>query len=107
MVKEEFERIIKILEKTDINNYEAYEELWNKEISLFSSNLEETIGFIENEISADQLSWFCEILESLIEKTKSERIISAVENAAKKYPEEDKKFNLQRTIKSAKILIGE
>ena len=105
MIKEEFGKIIEVLENTDINNYEAYEELWNKEIALFSSNLEETVSFIENEISADQLSWFCEILESLVEKTKSERIISSVENAVKKYPEEEKKYNLQGTIRSAKIFI--
>ncbi len=101
MINEEFEKIIALLEKTDMNNYSVIEPLWEKEIELFTKDINATIDFVKTECTATQFSWMSEIWDEITEKTQSKDFIEAIKETAKKFPEECEKYNIQSSIESA------
>lgn len=59
-------------------------------LSIISESPDDTIHFIENECTADELSWLSEIYDQMIDIFPSQRLIEALRKAADKYPEEVK-----------------
>lgn len=70
-------------------------------LSIISESPDDTIHFIENECTADELSWLSEIYDEMIDIFPSQRLIEALRKAADKYPEEVKKYNLDTCIDEA------
>jgi len=105
MIKTEFERITSILEKTDINDYDSYESLWNEEIELLTKDITASIDFINNECSAEDLSWISEILEKIIEKTHSHEFLEAFKNAVTKYPDVCEKYDIYSSLRIAESIL--
>lgn len=70
-------------------------------LSIISESPDDTIHFIENECTADELSWLSEIYDQMIDIFPSQRLIEALRKAADKYPEEVKKYNLDTCIDEA------
>lgn len=101
MIKEEFAKIVAVLEETDMNNYAVIEPLWENEIALFTRDIKETIDFVKNDCTASQFSWMSEVWDEIAEKTKSKEFINCIKETAKKFPEECAKFNIAGSIESA------
>jgi len=105
MIKTELEKIFAILEKTDINDYDTYETLWNQEVELITTNLQEAILFIKNDCSETALSWISEVLEKIIDKTHSQEFLNAFKETANKYPSECETYDIEGSIKIAEAIL--
>lgn len=70
-------------------------------INLLTKNVTQVVDFIINDCSEEQFIWMSEILDEIIEKTKSPEIIDALRIAAKKYPKAAQKYNIEYFIDSA------
>lgn len=101
MIKDEYKKIVSELEITDMNNSDAIDILWEKEIELFTRNIQETIYFVKNDCTANEFSWMSEVWDEIVEKTKSHEFVSVLKETMKKFPEECAKFNIQGSIESA------
>ncbi len=101
MIKEEFAKIEAELELTDMNNSDAIDVLWAKEIELFTKDIKATIEFVKNDCTASQFSWMSEVWDEIVEKTKSKEFVDCIKETAKKFPEECEKFNIAGSIESA------
>ena len=101
MIKDEYKKIVSELEITDMNNSDAIDILWEKEIELFTRNIQETIDFVKNDCTANEFSWMSEVWDEIVQKTKSKEFVAVLREAAKKFPEECAKFNIQGSIESA------
>ena len=51
---------------------------WEKEIEVFTTNVEETIRFIRFECSDEEMHWLGEIFDDLIEKTQSMALLNCL-----------------------------
>lgn len=105
MIRMEYELIEKELEKTDMNNYFVRDSLLEKEIELFTRDIQETIDFVKNECTANQFSWMSEVWDEIVEKTGSKEFLECIKETARKFPEECRKFNIQGSIDSAESLL--
>lgn len=70
-------------------------------IELFTKDVKQTIQFLETECTGEQIIWISEILDEIIEITKSQEILDAYCVAVEKYPELGKKYNIKYFIESA------
>ena len=68
------------------------------EIELFTRNLQETIQFLDNECTADQLIWLSEVFEEISAKLQSWEFIDALKRAADRFPEECAQYNIRECI---------
>ena len=59
-------------------------------IKIFTSDMNETIKFIENECTAEQFSWLSEIFDDIARTSKSKAFVEALRHTAEKYPETTK-----------------
>jgi hypothetical protein len=71
------------------------------EINLLSRNLQETIDFLNNDCSAEQLIWLSEVFEEISAKLQSCDFIDALNRCADKYPEECKVYSIKECIEYA------
>ena len=106
-LKDEYVKIIKLREEEDRKHLSELPDYWEKspainaEIELFTKNLQETIGFLDNDCTADQLSWMSEVFEEISAKLQSWDFIDALGRCADKYPEESKVYNIKECIEYA------
>ena len=106
-LKDEYVKIINLREEEDRKHLSELPDYWEKspainaEIELFSRNLQETIDFLDNDCTADQLSWMSEVFEDISAKLQSWDFIDALGRCADKYPEECKIYNIKECIEYA------
>ena len=106
-LKDEYVKIINLREEEDRKHLSEIPDYWEKspainaEIELFTKNLQETIGFLDNDCTADQLSWMSEVFEEISAKLQSWDFIDALGRCADKYPEECKIYNIKECIEYA------
>ena len=106
-LKDEYVKIINLREEEDRKHLSEIPDYWerspaiNAEIELFTKNLQETIGFLDNDCTADQLSWMSEVFEEISAKLQSWDFIDALGRCADKYPEECKVYNIKECIEYA------
>ena len=106
-IKDEYAKIIKLREEEDRKHLSELPDYWenspaiNAEIELLSRNLQETIDFLDNDCTADQLSWMSEVFEEISAKLQSWDFIDALGRCADKYPEECKVYNIKECIEYA------
>lgn len=70
-------------------------------IELFAKDVEQTVRFFEMECTEEQTIWISEILDEIIEKTKSHKILDAYRTVVEKYPEVAERYNIKFFIESA------
>lgn len=70
-------------------------------VQLFTQNIEETIEFLNEDCSAEQLIWLSEIMDEIAAKTKSRAFIEACYRLAERYPSAAQKYNIKFFIDSA------
>ena len=70
-------------------------------IGLLTKDVEQTVHFLKEECSSEQMIWLSEILDEIIEITKSKKIVDACYIVAERYPEAAKEYNIKFFIDSA------
>lgn len=78
-----------------------------EEVELISENEQNTVQFLKNECTGEQIVWLSEVFDEIIAKTKSEAIYEALQETILKYPKEAQEYNLQFFIESAEEYLGE
>lgn len=100
-VKDVFRQFLVIRPKIFDECYWQLEEYDNEFSSYISNHLADAINFVKNDCTANQFSWMSEVWDDIVEKTKSKKFVDCIKAAAKKFPEECSKFNIQGAIESA------
>ena len=104
-VKDEYTIILhQRLKEDGIDNTPDYYETSptiKAEIELFARNIQDTIGFLDNDCTAEQLVWLSEVFEEISAKLQSWDFIDALGRCADKYPEECKVYNIKECIEYA------
>lgn len=77
------------------------EDYWKAEIEIFTENISETIDFILNSCSDEELFWISEVFEDIAEQTQSKEFIKTLRTRLEKvtrenYRQENFKSKLMR-----------
>ena len=103
-ISKEYEVIVQQLELErknhldEVPDYEDISQAIKPEIALFTRSLHETVQFLDNDCTADQLSWMSEVFEEISAKLQSWEFIDALKRAADRFPEECKIYNIRECI---------
>ena len=106
-IKEEYAEIVKLLAEEEKKCLPELPDYWetspaiNAEIALFARNLQETVQFLDNDCTAEQLVWISEVFEEISAKLQSWEFIDALKRAADRFPEECKIYNIRECISFA------
>ena len=106
-IKDEYAEIVKLREEESDKCLPELPDYWetspaiNAEIALFTRNLQETVQFLDNDCTADQLSWMSEVFEEISAKLQSWEFIDALKRTADRFPEECKKHCIRDSIQFA------
>ena len=98
-IREEYAEIVKLREEEEDKDLSELPDYWETspaikaEIELFTRNLQETIQFLDNDCTADQLSWLSEVFEEISAKLQSWEFIDALKRAALRFPENEERFS--------------
>ena len=76
------------------------EKCWNEEIEILGEDVDATISFLQNECTAEEFSWISEIIDNLVERTRSRELLQAYKNLADKFPEEKSRQSIIRIYRS-------
>jgi hypothetical protein len=101
MIADEIRTVLKKRSETDDEWTYGVEQCWQKEIEILSRNMDETISFLENDCTADEFSWLSEVFDDVAEKTQSRLFVDALHRVARKFPEECKKYYIDRVLQYA------
>ena len=84
-------------------NPEQYydETLWNTEILMFCSQPEDSLSFITNVCTDEELWWLGEVYEDIIEKMQDVRILNALKERAEKVQDSKLKEDILSDIQDA------
>ena len=97
-IKEEYAVILRQrLKENGIDDAPDYYETSpaiKAEIELISRNLQETVQFLDNDCTAEQLIWLSEVFEEISAKLQSWEFIDALKRAADRFPEESKRYRI-------------
>jgi len=97
-IKEEYAVILRQrLKENGIDDAPDYYETSptiKTEIELISRNLQETVQFLDNDCTAEQLIWLSEVFEEISAKFQSWEFIDALKRAADRFPEECKRYRI-------------
>ena len=97
-IKEEYAVILRQrLKENGIDDAPDYYETSptiKAEIELISRNLQETVQFLDNDCTAEQLIWLSEVFEEISAKLQSWEFIDALKRAADRFPEECKRYRI-------------
>ena len=103
-IAEEYKKIVRQLELErknhldEVPNYEDVSLAIKPEIALFTRNLQETIQFLDNDCTADQLSWMVEVFEEISAKLQSWEFIDALKRAADRFPKACEEYSIRDFI---------
>ena len=73
---------------SDLPDYFETSQIIKVEIELFTRNLQKNIDFLDNDCTAEQLSWMSEVFEKISARLQSSDFIDVLNRCADKYPEE-------------------
>ena len=103
-IKEEYAEIVKLREEEEDKDLSELPDYWETspaikaEIELFTRNLQETVDFLDNDCTEEQLLWLSEVFEEISAKLQSWEFIDALKRAADRFPEECKTYNIRECI---------
>ena len=92
----------RIAVETDDHWDYGIEMCWNKLIDMLTKDINETIDFLENVCSPDEINWTSEIFEDIVQKTNSKEFVAALHRIYEKMPE-DVKQSIAVDIKYADL----
>ena len=103
-IAEEYSAIVKLREEEGDKLLPELPDYWETspaikaEIALFTRDLRETVAFLDNDCTADQLTWMGEVFEEISAKLQSWEFIDALKRAADRFPEECNKHRIRDSI---------
>ena len=103
-IKDEYAEIVKLLAEEEKKCLPELPDYWetspaiNAEIALFARNLQETVQFLDNDCTAEQLVWISEVFEEISARLQSWEFIDALKRAADRFPEECNKYRIRDFI---------
>ena len=106
-IADEYKKIVRQLKLErknhldEVPNYEDISLAMKPEIELFTRNLQETIQFLDNDCTADQLSWMMEVFEKISAKLQNWEFIDALKRAADRFPKACEEYSIRDFILSA------
>ena len=86
---------------SDLPDYFETSQIIKVEIELFTRNLQKNIDFLDNDCTAEQLSWMSEVFEKISARLQSSDFIDVLNRCADKYPEEWTVYNISNFIEYA------
>lgn len=106
-IKDEYAKIVILLEEEEKKCLPELPDYWetspaiNAEIALFTRNLQETVQFLDNDCTAEQLIWLSEVFEEISAKLQSREFIDALTRCYTKFQNECKGYNVKNCISYA------
>ena len=106
-IKEEYAEIVKLLAEEEKKCLPELPDYWetspaiNAEIALFARNLQETVQFLDNDCTAEQLIWLSEVFEEISAKLQSWEFIDALSRCFSKFQKECEGYNVKNCISFA------
>ena len=103
-IKDEYAESVKLREEesdkclTELPDYWETSPAINAEIALFALNLQETVQFLDNDCTAEQLVWISEVFEEISAKLQSWEFLDALKRGADRFPEECDKHRIRDSI---------
>ncbi|MBQ9456409.1 MAG: hypothetical protein IJU53_12150 [Thermoguttaceae bacterium] len=73
--------------------------------SFIAENITDSIAFLGQTCTADEFVWLSEVFDDIARKSQSRAFIDCLYAVVKKFPEEDKKYNLTHHIEDAETWI--
>ena len=96
-IREEYAIILRQRKKEegidDTPDYYETSPTIKAEIELFTRNLQETVDFLDNDCTEEQLLWLSEVFEEISAKLQSWDFIDALKRAALRFPENEERFS--------------
>lgn len=74
---------------------------WNAEIKQFTINLDESIRFIEEECTDEELYWLSEVFEDIMEKTRSAEFLKCLRKRVQRVENPQWKEEILEDIRTA------
>jgi hypothetical protein len=105
MDKKRFKEIIARLNSIDLNDDFTHEKCWKEEIEVLREDVNGTIEYLNSECTEDEFTWISEIIEDLIDATKSKELLECYKSLAVKYPEASATYNIDDFIESAEAIL--
>ena len=105
MIDEKIKDILSRREQAHPEDYFMIENLWEEEVEVLSSDIEETIDYMKSRCSSSEFIWLSEVFEEVAEKTQSRDFVNCLYTVAEKYPVEAKEYSIISFIDSARDMI--
>lgn len=80
---------------------------WEKEVQIFTDKIPMTIAFIESECSDEELYWFGEVLEDVVQLTQCRELWDAFVKRAESVKDEELKKSIMEDITNAEMFFSE
>lgn len=102
-----FNELREILNYRMTENPDNYftDTLWEQEVGLVCADMEKTIRFIQIECTDEELWWFCEVLDDIVEKTRSDKILNCVRERAVSVKNKEWKAQIIEDIETASMFL--
>ena len=101
-IRDEYTAILRQrLEENGIDDTPDYYETSSTikaEIEMLSRDLNETVQFLDNDCTAEQLVWISEVFEEISARLQSWEFIDALKRVADRFPEECDKYRIRDFI---------
>ena len=106
-IKEEYAEIVKQLAEEEKKYLPELPDYWETspaiqaEIALFTRSLAETVWFLDNDCTAEQLIWLSEVFEEISAKLQSWEFIDALSRCFGKFQKECEGYSIKDCISFA------
>ncbi len=101
MLSIEFSAILAERQALHLNDDWGLEAVWEKEISLLTKNMEETIAYISSECTEEHLVWMSEVFEQIVQVTQSIAFLECLKERVKKVENIEYSERIQMEIEFA------
>ena len=84
-----YEKWRKLVEERDATVDHAYwllDDVWERQVDLLASDVTQTLEVLDCRFGEEDVQWFCEILEDLVERTGEPRFVAAARRLVEEYP---------------------
>ena len=82
-----------------------YVTVWEKEVAAVCEDLTAIISFVENECTDEELYWFGEVFEDIMEKTLRKKFLDCVRRRAEKVTDPEYKKALLDDLRTAAMYV--
>ena len=105
MNKEKFKNIISKLDSLELNDDLIHAKCWREEVAVLTEDVKGTIDYLNSECTEDEYSWISEIIEELVEITKSKELLDSYKGLMQKYPKASREYNIASFVESAEACL--